>query len=314
MEEISPLSSSRLRRHDPQPTDRLESCSSKYDVNNGNNNSSKTEIELKTSNDTVSDPIWENKYRQDLSRAYNLNSFCLHIGQSLRFMGFDEYSLYYLEDNSKPLVSIFTTMAEDEINTYFSDAQWRHDPIRDYAIKEKAGILLSTIKKYFESCPFQLESFYHRKMMFAYLDSFGYHDLYILPLRNPNKEACLILTVATKDRNIDEFHELISNNSQRLQSLVRAIEFVSTKKFPAIFLDQKESKEIQIDPNSIELLQVMVQHDMKLIDAAERLNISRDIANRSIKSAKLALRVNNTACLIYHLTKAGLIEKENADE
>ena len=330
MEENVPLSSSLMSRQEPSPDKKMDTRIREYDdggrqyeVNNGNDNSDKIEIGLKKNNVGSSGSTWEHKYQQELSRAYNLNSFCLHIGQSLRFMGFDEYSLYYLEDNSKPFVSIFTTMAEDEINVYFGEALWKHDPIRGYAIKEQGGILLSTIKNYIEKCPFQLESFWRAQMMFAHLESFGYHDLYILPFRNPNCEGCLILTVGTKDRNIDIFHRLISKNSARLQSLVTAIEYVSTKKFPNFLLDEKEDKESRVDPgplglipdlDSLKLLRVMVQEDLKLFDAAKRIKISRHTANRWIKSAKSAFRVGTTARVIYLALKAGLIEEKSSGE
>jgi len=321
MEENVPLSSSLMGRQEPSPDKKMDTRIREYDdggrqyeVNNGNDNSEKIEIGQKINNVGSSGSIWEYKYQQELSRAYNLNSFCLLIGQSLRFMGFSEYSLYYLDDNSKPLVSIFTTMPEEENNAYFSDTHWKHDPIRDYAMKENDGILLSTISNYIDSCPFQLESLWCSKVMFAHLESFGYHDLYIIPSRLPNSEGCLILTVATKDRNIDVFHTLISKNCSRLQSLITAIEFVGTKKFPSIFLDQNESKKIPIDPNSLKLLQIMVGDDLKLVDAAKQFNISRDIANRYIKSIRNALRADTTARAIYLATKAGLIEEKDSGE
>jgi len=270
---------------------------SRHDVSNGNDNST-----------------WEHKYRQEFSRAYNLNSFCLHIGQSLRFMGFDEYSLYYLENNRRPFISIFTTMAEDDINAYFGDSQWQYDPIRDYVIKEKGGILLSTIKQYYDECPFQMESLCCAQVMLAHLESFGYRDLYIIPRRDPGSESCLVLTVATKDQNIEGFHRLVSENGSRLQSLVTAIEYVGIGKFPDIFRDQNERNQIQIGSNSLELLRIMVRDDLKLIDAAKQMNVSRDIANRWIKSVKNALNADTTARAIYLATKTGLIEEKNPDK
>jgi len=149
-------------------------------------------------------------------------------------------------------------------------------------------------------------------MMFAHLDSFGYHDLYIIPCGIPDKEGRLVLTVATKDQNIEDFRDLISKKSSHLQSLVMAIEFVSTKKFPEILVNQKE--EFRIDSDFLQLLRIMVQEDLKLFDAAKKMNISRHTANRWIKSANTAFRVGTTARVIYLALKAGLVDENEAGE
>jgi len=54
----------------------------------------------------------------------------------------------------------------------------------------------------------------------------------------------------------------------------------------------------------------MVQNDLKLFDAAEKMKVSRYTANRWMRCIKDDLEVNTTARAIYLTIKAGLIDEK----
>jgi predicted DNA-binding protein (UPF0251 family) len=53
----------------------------------------------------------------------------------------------------------------------------------------------------------------------------------------------------------------------------------------------------------------MVQEDVKLFEAAKRMNVSRHTANRWMKCIRNDLQVDTTARAIYLALKAGLIDE-----
>ena len=145
--------------------------------------------------------------------------------------------------------------------------------------------------------------------MFALLKAFSYYDFFYIPIGKSGENGKVTLAVATKSTDTSEFHALIDRMKPQLMALTRAIDFVGAKKFPEFFLGDLENKQIMVNPNLLQLLQIMVQQDIKLIDAAKVMNVNRHAANRWIKCIKDDLKVNTTARAICLLLKAGLIKE-----
>lgn len=276
---------------------------------NSNLNTEKTNITVK--DDEISDFIldFEVKYCRELSLARNINDLYMQIGITLRYMGFSEYSFSRLSATSEipaPLV----TMPLEMSSIYFTDAHYECDPVIEYVLANVDPIYLSDIKKVIESLPYDTEIIKRNKEMFALLKAYGYYDFYFIPVKASNGNGTVTLSVATKSDDLIMFRNQVEKNKSQLMALARAIDFVGTKKFPEFFLSDLENKQIVINPNPLQLLQIMVQQDVKLIDAAKVMDVSRHAANRWIKCIKDDLKVNTTARAIYLLLKAGLIKEK----
>lgn len=254
-------------------------------------------------------PRYESNYYNNLMMARNIEQFYNHIGQCLRFMGFSEYSFSRLSARSEILDPLFT-MPMGMNNAYFSENLHEHDPVIQYVLCNDKPIFLSDIQRSIESLPYETETTRHNKEMFALLNAYGYTDFYYIPIGKCGRDGKVTLAVATKSPDVDEFHNLVEKVKLQLIALARAIGFTGTKKFPEFFLGDLENKQILINPNFLQLLQIMLQQDMKLVNAAKVMNVSRHTANRWIKCIKDDLRVNTTARAIYLLLKAGLIKEK----
>jgi len=276
---------------------------------NSNLNSRGTDIIEGYGKTSVTISEFEVKYCQELSLARDINQFYMHIGITLRYMGFSEYSFSRLSAKSEIPVPLFTMPLEMN-NIYFADAHFECDPVIQYVLANDKPIFLSDIKNSIESLAYDTEITKRNKEMFALLKAYGYNDFYFIPVKASNDNGTVMLAVATKSHDLLMFRNLVKKMKSQLTALVKAIDFVGTKKFPAFFLSELEGNHYLINPERLELLQIMVRDDLKLIDAAKRLNVSRDIANRWIKSIKRRLQVDTTARAIYLAVKAGLIDEK----
>lgn len=271
--------------------------------------SERTNPTVKYDENVISIPAFETKYCRELSLARNINDFYMHIGITLRYMGFSEYSFSRLSATAEIPVPL-VTMPIEMNNIYFTDAHFECDPVIQYVLANDAPIFLSDIKSSIASHPYETELIKRNKEMFALLSSYSYYDFYFIPIGASNGEGTVMLAVATKSRDINQFHHLVESLKFRLLALTRAIDFVGTKKFPAFFLSKGESKKILIDSGPLELLRVMVQEDVKLFEAAKRMNVSRHTANRWMKCIRNDLQASTTARAIYLALKAGLIDEK----
>ncbi|MBL4838702.1 MAG: autoinducer binding domain-containing protein [Kordiimonadaceae bacterium] len=251
----------------------------------------------------------ELQYIRNLSLARNELEFYQCISISLRHMGFSEYSFSRLgcaEELPIPIV----TMPKEMNEVYFEHGFYEHDLALQYAQKNDTPIFLSGIRGHISTIPFKIEVIKCSKEAYKLLDSYGYKDFFFIPIRAGNGNNKVMLAVATKDHDTRNFHNLIKSNTAKLISFARAIDFVGTKKYSDVFLGKSESRKIILNPRPLEILRLIGPGDMKLIDAADMLGISKFSASRHISAAKQIFDVQTTTGAVYCATKQGLIDEK----
>lgn len=239
------------------------------------------------SSDSISK--FELKYSKELGMCRTIDEFYNHIGQCLRFMGFSEYSFSRLSATPDIFFPLFTMPLEMN-HIYFTEEYYESDPMIQYLLWNDKPIFLSDIKKQIEGISYETEELQCNKKLFTLLDSYGYTDFYYIPIGDSRENSKVTLAVATKSPDIKEFHTFIDRMKPQLMALTEAINFVGAKKYSDIF-GPAISAEEPIDLDAFELFEIMVRKDLKLIDAAKEMNISRHAANRKIKYIKDTLKV-----------------------
>lgn len=250
---------------------------------------------------------FESKYSKELSMSRNIDQFYSHIGLLLRYMGLSEYSFSRVSLTQDIITPLFI-MPLAMYDIYFSKEYYKVDPITQYILANDKPIFLSEIQHCLSFTPYETAESKIYKEIFALLKSYDYTEFFYIPFGHMVEKSKFTLAIATKSPDLSEFHTIIEKVKPQLIALTRSIQHVEETRYPGLMPPTDKMKKINLNPDHLELLQIMVRDDLTLVNAAERLNISRDIANRRIKSIKHNLCVNTIAKVIWRVVKAGLIK------
>ena len=90
--------------------------------------------------------------------------------------------------------------------------------------------------------------------------------------------------------------------------LAEAIDQISATNFPDFFTVKRRAVKDVVTPKPLRLLNTLAKQNITLKEAASKLCISQDTANKHIAAAKTALGANTQAAAVYLAIKAGLID------
>ena len=249
-------------------------------------------------------------FYRDLTSARDMSDFMTRILKVVNRLGFSDYSFARLalqEDVERPV----TTLPEEMPKNYREEAFYEHDMLLDYvAGGNTAPLFQSQIGKSIDQAPFLTETYIRNRDIFKLNWSFGYNDSYLIPMLAHSDSGPVLFSITSKDMKGEEFQRRTNLCKPILHLLGEAVDYIGTTKFPRFFLGHADQRDIVITPRPLLLLSALARDDLTLKEAAEKLGISVDTANKHIAAAKRALGVNTQAAAIYGAIKEGLINVE----
>ncbi|TQV68001.1 hypothetical protein FKG94_24515 [Exilibacterium tricleocarpae] len=250
-------------------------------------------------------------FYRDLTSAKDMSDFMTRILGVVNRLGFSDYSFARLalkEDVERPV----TTLPEEMPKNYREEAFYEHDMLLDYvAGGNTAPLFQSQIGKSIDQAPFLTETYKRNRDILNFNWSFGYNDSYLIPMHAHNGGGPVLFSITSKDMKIEEFQRRTNLCKPVLHLLGEAVDYIGTTKFPRFFLGHADQRDIVITPRPLLLLSALAREDLTLKEAADKLGISIDTANKHIAAAKRALGVNTQAAAIYGAIKEGLINVES---
>lgn len=268
----------------------------------------KISIPAAASGDAVSDERLDIEYGYyfELSSAKDLRDFKRRIGNIVKRLGFGDYGFVRLAnvEESRELISI----EDDLINSYDKAGLYEHDLVLQHAIEHTQPIFRSTVNEHVFEAPFNYGE-HTRCMRDAYElnKSYGYYDLYNVPIQAGNGEGNVVLSVTKKGLSPTQLKRQVRQCVSDLQLLCEAIDFVSTRKFGNELLEpnRKEGHVIKINPRPLAVLDILANNDLNITEVAKKMGINVVTANRHLQAARKAFGVKTN----YAAIKQGVLNK-----
>ncbi|RMB08777.1 helix-turn-helix transcriptional regulator [Eilatimonas milleporae] len=243
---------------------------------------------------------------RSLNSSRDFAEFNKLIGQYLRSFGFDEHAFGRVHTEGKINTPSRTTSTEMR-EIYYEEGLFEHSLIDQFVRNNSKPIFQSEIENNFNTISFSTDFTKTNVRVFELFKQFGYNDFYIMPGKASNGHGNIVLSVTHRDMERPEFRKKVEQAKHGLHSLLAAIDYVGTKKFPNFFLSEEESPDIIISPRPLEILTLMAQEDMSLQETADHLGRSVHTLNQQVAAARRAFGVDTTIGAVYQAIREGLI-------
>ncbi|MEJ2444606.1 MAG: autoinducer binding domain-containing protein [Exilibacterium sp.] len=220
-------------------------------------------------------------------------------------LGFSDFFFTVL---NKRKTGILTTFPTEIYRKYLTGDLSKSDLIMQHAGKSDSPVYLSTVAAYVSSSPLQNEVFVQNKKLREGLRSFGFHDTYNIPQNSPLDGKHAIFIVADKGASQERFRHKVERCKSLLYLVSEAISMIGTASFPNFFFGNGTGEKVALNQKPMRLLNTLAKENVTLKQAAVKLCISLDTANKHIAAAKTALGANTQASAIFRAVQEGLIQ------
>lgn len=256
---------------------------------------------------SMENDIYEIQYYWDLARVNTIGELNEKILNIVNKLGFSDFTFCRLGGPPTLEHKMLTTL-DEVIALYEQEAFYECDIMLKHIESRTTPLYMSVVEKYMSKLPFEPDIFRRNHDMIRLCNYYGFNDFYGIPMISYDGEGKVSLGVSTKGLFEDDFIKLVEKNKEELRLLVKAIDYVGTRKFPEFFIGTKESPQVVISPRPLQLLTVMAQQNLQLKQAADVLCIGIDTANKHMAAVKQALGANTPASAVYRAIKEGLID------
>ena len=230
--------------------------------------------------------------------------------------GFSDFSFIGCTHNYKPHIFL-TTLPEKLLADYQAQQFYRHDMTLDYLNADNpTHFHHSDIQQIIDSAGFLTQTFGQNRKILALYKKFGFNDAYLMPYK-PSKEEIdgketkrkdtdnksnLLFSLMAKGATAEEFLALTESRGAVLHLLGDTAIRVYQSKFTSY------NPAPRINSKSIRLLNIMAKSDLSLSQAADKLCVSTDTANKYMAAAKKMLGSRSQANTVYRAIQKGFID------
>ena len=241
---------------------------------------------------------------RELTACEDIAEFNQKIMTIVNNFGFSDYALVRMSTHGAvglPYSSLPDALAEQYHAARFS----QYDMVLDYL---KTGntqpLFLSSIADTISNSPVQTHTFKRNLEIHELYKRFAINDIYMVPVKANRGDDQILFSVMAKDSSNGDFKDVVELCAPVLKLLADAINFIGDTKF------RVRAPEVMVKPRPLRLLTTMAKFDLTLSQAAGKLCISLDTANKHMALAKKSLGTNSQANAVFLALKQGLISFE----
>lgn len=241
-------------------------------------------------------------------------------------LGFTDFSFFGFSHHYKP--HFFLTSLPEELLTSYQDQRlYKHDMALDYLKADNPSHFhYSDIQQIIEGACFLTQTFGKNQQILDLYSKFEFNNVYVMPYKNnrdeiANKETdrqkktgkitvgqgCgnqdgILFSLMTKGATQKEFIALTESRG----AVLHLLGDTAIRVYQNNFSNQNPAP--RIDTKPIELLTTMATADLSLSQAADKICISLDTANKYMATAKKMLGTRSQANATYRALQEGLID------
>ena len=240
------------------------------------------------------------EFVRKLSNCESREEFCAHILKVLKDLGFSGFHLVRLRESGMVETGL-SSLPNELLEEYHTEGLFEMDMVLDYL---KAGnqepLYLSSIAEVINTSNFKGFIFEKNKELHELYRRFAINDSYIMPVRSVGDNA--LFSVVAKNSTASEFKALVENCESILKLLADAVHYIGNERS---YISGKAKREVNV--KSLRLLTVMAHNDLSLSQAARKLCISLDTANKHMAAGKKSFCTRSQANAVFLAIKEGLI-------
>lgn len=248
---------------------------------------------------------------QDIKNVRDIIKFRRHLLKLVQMIGFSDYffqQMPWRERTKQP----FGSLPKELVAIYLQEKHFDHDLALQHVQSTASPVFMSSIGEFIREARYKSDAFHGYADHINACQKFGYNDFYYIPLRARGVRhildgSCRVtMAVSVKGMSSDDFKRKVEKHAMELDLLAQAIFCKGDMEFPAYFMNVKVKAKVN-GSRPMQLLNALAKEDMNLKQAADKLCISIDTANKHIASAKKAWGTRTQAAAVYRAIKAGLI-------
>lgn len=247
------------------------------------------------------------EFARMLAEAKDIKDFHLRILTILKPLGFSDFILLRRKRKSSGIIEApLGSMPERLIEEYRQRKFSQYDMTFDYL---DAGnlepVYLSMVTKTVESILLKTLQANKNLEILDFFREFGVNDAYLIPVRSKEEQEeppRAMFWIIAKDMEPDEFIPRVNRCKPILQLIADLVFYIGSTQFAI------EKPEQVMDEKYLRLLSIMAKNNLSLQQAADKLFISLDTANKHMAQAKKALGSKHQPHTIYLAYKRGLID------
>ncbi len=258
--------------------------------------------------DVAYSPSLELEYLKKFGNCRCIKEFVTQVKDAIERLGFYSYGVTRLGATGEPEAYV-KTVSDAMFKSYFEGGFFPYD-LMVSALRsnnQPEPFYRSKILTFLDNVNYKMDIFDQNHEITRLLHSYGYDDLISIAEEATNKQGKILLTLTPEGADLQEFYAHVEEHKLRLRMLVRVIDYIGTSKFADYWLPEMDPKEIHLTPKPLELIRLMVQEDIFIDEAAEKLGKSRHVCNKQLRELKEKLEVKTLHGLSSKLTQMGLI-------
>lgn len=231
---------------------------------------------------------------QNLARLSDSCELNAKILASLNDFGFTDFSCHRLGSHQSLATHAMTVIGHPKDDMMLNHIRCIGTPI-----------FMSTLERHITDSPIENQLYKNNYELIRSYKCNGFYNLYSTSVKPSNDLQRLVLSVASHGMNSDDFVRRVNQYRRELYWLAKAIDDAVAHNFPKLF--EMKAKQIRINARPLELLTVIARDNLQLKQAAAKVCISVDTANKHMATVKQALGASTQAAAVYRAIKAGLI-------
>ena len=255
----------------------------------------------------VEDNAGNLQFYWQLASAKDSQVFQDRIREITEKIGFSDFIFFNIDALCGNNINVASSLENELVNQYLSQYA-AIDMIIDHFRSENKPkpILFSILKEYIGRSPITMTQIKSMMSWSGVLEAHNYFDSYSICSILEKDNSKMYFSLFSKDVKQDEFTERVNQYKTIINLLTEAISFIALEKFSDIF-SYSPPKSLPITPKPLRLLTTIAKEGLTLKQAADKLCISLDTANKHIAAAKRALDTNTIGGAVYRAVQKGLI-------
>lgn len=230
--------------------------------------------------------IQEHKIPLQLATPDDFQGFFKQVRNMVGDLGFSDFSMTYFNHGDMDCEP-FSTMPPELMRDYQKGGFFQHDCAIQYASKEGVRpIFKSVIDQWVASSPVESDFVLSNLEELRLSRAYGYEDHYLLPLKSCAENSSLLFTVSRKKTDISAFRSMIERCKDDLVTIAVSADYIGGSKYAELLLGRKQQPTIRIPSRPLKVIDLLVNHDLSIKQAAEVMHISEGTAKRYVAQVK----------------------------
>lgn len=253
---------------------------------------------------------YEVEFAEWLKGANGFTNFKKRITDELNRLGFSDWA--YSRIDVPPTHGISEqvgTAREDEMKLYLAESFGDCDLMFMHASRAKSHIYQSTVEALVNNREMpQIEILERNRDLLKLLKSINHYEYLAIPLGSKEKDNHAVFTLAARKVCSNDFKKNVNTNIDKLKIIIRLVESIGIECYPGYLLGAVNKIQKSISKESIRLLSIMAINDLKIDEAANTLQITRNVADKHLGKIRDFFDVNTTHSAIIKAIKGGFID------